>query len=115
MLSPSPFHEGEQRVQTRLGVRDQIDPWARQVVRPYLPEEHRAFHTSLPFLIAAARDQAGRPWATLLTGPSGFVHSPDPGRLVIAAQPVPGDALEGALTTGADLGKIGRASCRERV
>ena len=107
MLSPSPFHEGEQRVQTRLGVRDQIDPWARQVVRPYLPEEHRAFHTSLPFLIAAARDQAGRPWATVLTGPSGFVHSPDPGRLVIAAQPVPGDALEGALTTGADLGILG--------
>jgi ferredoxin-NADP reductase/predicted pyridoxine 5'-phosphate oxidase superfamily flavin-nucleotide-binding protein len=107
MLNPSPFHEGEQRVQTRLGVRDQIDPWARQVVRPYLPEEHRAFHTSLPFLIAAARDQAGRPWATLLTGPSGFVHSPDPGRLVIAAQPVPGDALEGALTTGRDLGILG--------
>jgi len=107
MLNPSPFHEGEQRVQTRLGVRDQIEPWAQHVVRPYLPEEHRSFHTSLPFLVAAARDKGGRPWATLLTGPPGFVDSPDPGRLTIVAQPVPGDALEGALTTGADLGILG--------
>ncbi len=107
MPSASPFHEGEQRVQTRLGVRDQIEPWARQVVRAYLPEEHRAFHESLPFLVAAARDRDGRPWVTLLTGPSGFVRSPDPHRLSIDARPVPGDALEGALTPGADLGLLG--------
>ncbi len=107
MPSASPFHEGEQRVQTRLGVRDQIEPWARQVVRGTLPEEHRLFHQSLPFLVAAARDRDGRPWATLLTGPSGFVHSPDPRRLSIDARPVPGDALEGALTPGADLGLLG--------
>ena len=107
MLNTSPFHEGEQRVQTCLGVRDQIEPWARQVVRPYLPEEHRAFHASLPFLVAAARDRKGRPWATLLAGPPGFVRSPDPGRLSIAAQPVPGDALQGALTPGVDLGILG--------
>ena len=43
MPGASPFHEGEQRVQTRLGVRDQIEPWARQVVRGTLPEEHRLF------------------------------------------------------------------------
>ena len=107
MLNPSPFHEGEQRVQSRLGVRDQIEPWARQVVRPYLPEEHRAFHMSLPFLVAAARDREGRPWATLLSGAPGFVRSPDRGRLEIAARPVPGDALEGALTPGVDLGILG--------
>jgi hypothetical protein len=107
MSSTSPFHEGEQQVQIRLGVRDQIEPWARQVVRPYLPEEHRIFHASLPFLIAAARDREGRPWATLLTGSPGFVRSPDPNHLTIDAKPVPGDALEGALTTGAHLGLLG--------
>ncbi len=107
MSSASPFHEGEQRVQTRLGVRDQIEPWARQVVRAYLPEEHRIFHAALPFLVAAARDRVGRPWATLLTGPPGFVRSPDARRLTIDAQPVSGDALAGALTAGADLGLLG--------
>ncbi len=102
----SPFHVGEQRVQERLGVRD-IEDWARKVVRPYLPEEHRAFHTALPFLVAAARDAEGRPWPTLLAGPEGFVTSPDPRSLVIEAKPVPGDALDGALMEGADLGILG--------
>lgn len=106
MATESPFHAGEQRIQERLGVRE-IEDWARQVVRPFLPEEHRAFHTSLPFLVAAARDGQGRPWATLLAGPEGFVTSPDPGSLVIDARPVPGDALEGALDEGADLGLLG--------
>lgn len=103
---PSPFHEGERQVQQRLGVRD-IEHWARKVVRPYLPEQHRDFHTALPFLVAAARDAAGRPWATLLAGREGFVTSPDPQTLAIAAQPVPGDPLEGQLTAGADLGILG--------
>ena len=56
VASESPFHEGEQRVQQRLGVRDEIEPWARRVVRPYLPDEHRAFYAQLPFLVLAARD-----------------------------------------------------------
>jgi ferredoxin-NADP reductase/predicted pyridoxine 5'-phosphate oxidase superfamily flavin-nucleotide-binding protein len=107
MFGQSPFHEGEQRVQDRLGVRESIEPWAQQIVRPYLPDEHRLFHTSLPFLVAAARDADGRPWATLLTGAPGFVRSPDAERLVIDARPVPGDALEGALEAGADLGLLG--------
>jgi len=105
-MDASPFHAGEQQVQAWLGVRD-IETWARQVVRPYLPEAHRAFHTALPFLVAAARDARGRPWATILTGPEGFVTSPDPRSLVIDAWPVPGDALEGALVAGADLGLLG--------
>ena len=88
----SPFHLGEQSVQERLGVRD-IEGWARKVVRPYLPEEHRAFHTALPFLIVAARDELGRPWATLLAGREGFVTSPDPTSLVIDSRPASGDAL----------------------
>lgn len=102
----SPFHPGEQKVQKRLGVRD-IEDWARKVVRDYLPEEHRAFHTSLPFLVVAARDAKERPWATLLTGPEGFVASPDPRSLVIEAKPVRGDGLEEALVTGADIGILG--------
>ena len=56
-LEGSPFHAGEREVQERLGVRD-IEDWARKVVRPFLPEQHREFHTSLPFLVAAAMDDA---------------------------------------------------------
>ena len=102
----SPFHPGEQEVQERLGVRD-IEDWARKVVRNHLPEDHRTFHTALPFLVVAARDAQGRPWATLLTGPEGFVASPDARSLAIDAKPVLGDALEEALTPGSDLGILG--------
>ncbi len=102
----SPFHPGEQEVQERLGVRD-IEEWARKEVRDYLPEEHRAFHTALPFLVVAARDDGGRPWVTLLTGPEDFVTSPDDRSLVIDGKPVRGDALEEALVAGADIGILG--------
>lgn len=107
MTSESPFHEGETAVQRRLGVQEQVDQWARKVVRPYLPEQHREFFAELPFLVAAARDGQGRPWATLLTGPPGFAHSSEPGRLAIGDGPVRGDALEGQLVPGSELGLLG--------
>ncbi len=114
----SPFHLGEQHVQRRLGVRESIEPWARQVVKSYLPEEHRRFYTGLPFLVAAARDTSGRPWATLLTGRPGFIHAPDKRHLRIDATLPGGDALSGALVTGQDLGLLGidlEARRRNRV
>ena len=107
MTTASPFHEGEQRIQTQLGVRDEIEPWARRVVRPHLPEEHRAFYAQLPFIVLAARDRAGRPWATLLAEEPGFLSSPDPRTLRIAALPSPGDALASALRPGDDVGLLG--------
>ncbi|MEZ4216847.1 MAG: pyridoxamine 5'-phosphate oxidase family protein [Myxococcota bacterium] len=107
MTPASPFHEGEQRIHTRLGIRDAIEPWARRVVRPFLPDEHRAFYAELPFLVLAARDAAGRPWATLLAEEPGFVSSPDPHSLRIAALPSRGDALAGALERGDDVGLLG--------
>jgi ferredoxin-NADP reductase/predicted pyridoxine 5'-phosphate oxidase superfamily flavin-nucleotide-binding protein len=107
MSEASPFHAGEQQVQERLGVRRSIEPWARRAVRPFLPAQHRDFYARLPFLVAAARDAEGRPWATLLAGAPGFAHSPDPQSLQVDALPPPGDALEGALVRGGDLGLLG--------
>jgi len=106
-MTESPFHAGEQRVQELLGVRGQIEPWARKVVRPFLPVEHRAFFSALPYVIAAARDAEGRPWATLLPGSPGFIDSPDAETLVIEGGPVAGDALHGQLAPGTDLGLLG--------
>ena len=103
----SPFHAGEQQVQERLGVRDEIEPWARKVVRGYLPDEHRRFYARLPFVVTAARDGRGRPWATLVAGEPGFVRSPDARTLAIDGRPTAGDALEDALSSGADVGLLG--------
>lgn len=103
----SPFHAGELAVQERMGVRESIGPWAGKVVRPFLPDQHRDFYGALPFLVAAARDEGGRPWATLLTGEPGFAQSPDPRTLHLAVTPPRGDALHGALRAGSPLGLLG--------
>lgn len=103
---PSPFHDGERQVQERLGDRD-VERWARGAIRGFMPDQHRAFYEDQPFMIASARDAAGRPWATVLEGWPGFVRSPDPGSLTISARPVAGDALEEAFVEGADVGFIG--------
>lgn len=106
-MSASPFHAGELRVQERLGVREQIEPWARRVVRGFLPEEHRAFYAQQPFLVAAARDDEERPWVTLLFGEPGFAHSPTPETLDINTATAAGDALEGAFRPGSEVGLLG--------
>ncbi len=107
MQATTPFHSGERAVQVRMGVREQIEPFARRVVRPFLPEEHRTFYGQLPFIVAAARDGEGRPWATLLAGQPGFVSAPTATVLDIDALPSAADALHGALKAGADLGLLG--------
>ncbi len=106
-MNRSPFHIGEQQAQTRVGVREVIEPWARRAVRRFMPDQHREFYTRLPFIVAAARDDAGRPWATLLVGPPGFVQSPDDRGLLLATRPLQGDALESSLTAGTELGLLG--------
>jgi hypothetical protein len=111
--APSPFHAGEKAVHARLGVCD-IEDFARKVVRPYMPEQHRAFYRSLPFVVAAARDAEGRPWATMLEGPEGFIAAPDDRTLAIDAAPPAGDPLEAVLTAGADIGLLGIALATRR-
>jgi len=102
----SPFHPGEKEVQERLGVRD-IEDWARKVVRPFMPDQQRDFHRSLPFIIAAALDDQGWPWATLLTGPEGFITSPDDRTLVMHGLNPELGPLEDRLRTGAHIGLLG--------
>jgi hypothetical protein len=101
-----PFHKGERLVQDRLGDGD-VRRWAGGAIRSFMPDQHRTFFEEQPFLVAGGRDGDGRPWATILEGGPGFVRSPDPASLEIGALPAPGDALEGALTSGGDIGLLG--------
>lgn len=102
----SPFHEGERQVQKRKGA-EEIETWARKVIRDYMPAQHREFYAAQPFLIVSARDENGRPWATLLEGEEGFVTSPEANRLTIGSVPMKGDALEAAFVEEADIGILG--------
>jgi predicted pyridoxine 5'-phosphate oxidase superfamily flavin-nucleotide-binding protein len=102
----SPYHEGEKAVQERAGVRDKAERLGR-MIRDYMPDQHREFFAELPFIVVGSMDGEGQLWASVLTGPAGFVHSPDPGHLRIVAAPLPGDPLAGTLRAGAPLGLLG--------
>lgn len=103
----SPFHEGEKAIQERAGVRDRAEMLARRVVRDHMPDQHREFYENLPFLVLGSVDEGGRPWASLIAGPQGFMTTPDATHLSIKACPLPGDPLAQALKTGAQLGVLG--------
>lgn len=106
-MTDGPFHRGELAVQERLGVRTEVDLFARRAIRDYLPEQHRAFYAKLPFLLLGAVDRHGRPWASMVAGDPGFITSPDHRRLDIAARPLYGDPVLAEIPVGADLGVLG--------
>jgi len=103
----SPFHRGEHEVQTRVGVRDSSEHIGQRFIRDYLPGEHKAFFTQLPFVLVGAIDADGRPWASILMGRPGFIDASDAHTLKINARQVFGDPLAGILVKGTDLGLLG--------
>jgi len=103
----SPFHAGEQRVQTRIGVRDQVERGGRKMIRDHMPDQHRALFEVLPLLLVGSVDDAGRLWGSFLAGEPGFVRSPTATSLRVFGRPLAGDPLAENLRVGAPLGLLG--------
>lgn len=99
---PEPFHAGELRAQQLGGGGPAGAP-----IRAQMPDQHRQFFPLLSFLCVAVADERGWPLATLLPGRPGFVHSPDPQRLRIAALPDAGDPAREPLRAGGRIGLLG--------
>lgn len=106
-MTASPFHRGEQAIQTRLGVRDKMERFGQQVIRDYLPQEHRDFYQQLPYILAGHADSNGWPWASMLFNQSSLMVSPHPEVLNINAKPVVGDPLLNSLNEGLRVGLLG--------
>ena len=98
-----PFHEDELRAQALAGQQRA----GRAAIRPFMPEQHRAFFPLLPYLFTATLDGEGRPLASMLWGPAGFVTSPDPVTLRIAAQAPTGDPAAAGFAVGQPIGLLG--------
>ena len=103
----SPFHPGEQQVQRRVGVRDQIERAGRNMIRETMPDQHRELFEALPLLVVGSMDEQGQVWASLLGGEPGFVRSPTSHSLTVRAEPLRGDPLANQLRVGAPLGLLG--------
>lgn len=97
-----PWHAGERRAQALSGP-DRFPTGSG--IRDFMPDQHRLFFAQLPFLVAATLDEAGAPTATLLVGGEGFVASPDPWTLAIAAGAA--DPAGARLVGGAPVGLLG--------
>ena len=76
-------------------------------IRDFMPEQHRQFFSQLPYIFIGAVDAGGWPLATLLWGPPGFVQSPGPATLHIAALPDSGDPAAQALAPDREIGILG--------
>jgi predicted pyridoxine 5'-phosphate oxidase superfamily flavin-nucleotide-binding protein len=103
----SPFHAGEQTIQSLAGVRDRMELRGRAVIRDYMPEQHRSFFAALTFMVVGLADQNGHPWATTLSGPAGFMNSEEENLLAVKAWPDSGDPLYSCLRDGASIGGLG--------
>ena len=90
------FHSGELAAQSLAGLTANS-----AAIRPFMPDQHREFFAMLRYLFIATADQRGWPVASVLAGAPGFVQSPDPTTLAIAARPAEGVAVD------AEVGLLG--------
>jgi hypothetical protein len=102
-MDESPFNPDELAVQALAGG----GPRGGGGIRNFMPEQHRHFFVQLPYLFIGAIDAGGWPIATLLTGSPGFVQSPDPMTLHVAALPDARDPAAEALVPDRDIGILG--------
>ena len=72
-----------------------------------MPEQHRAFFATLPFMVVALADQNGHPWATTLSGPPGFMNSVEENLLAVKAWLEPSDPLHSCIRDDAPIGGLG--------
>jgi len=79
-MSDQPYHEGETSVQRRAGALEDARRNGR-VISSRIPEGALGLVSQQRLAVAASLDERGRPWASALVGPPGFLSSPDPTRL----------------------------------
>jgi predicted pyridoxine 5'-phosphate oxidase superfamily flavin-nucleotide-binding protein len=112
----SPFHAGEQAVQSIVGVRDKIERAGRNMIREQMPDLHRQLFELLPMIVVGSISASGRLWASFLCGEPGFVSTPSAKLLRVQAKPLLGDPLAEHLAPSAPLGVLGiQLESRSRV
>ncbi len=101
------FHGGEQALQERVGVRERMAAVGPVVLRDHMPDQHRELFEKLPSLLLGALDAEGQPWATMVAGPPGFVHTHDAASMQMAVAPDDADPVLAQLVPGAPVGVLG--------
>jgi uncharacterized protein len=105
--APSPWHEGERRLQRRAGVAGRMEEVGQRVIRNHLTGQHRAFFPQLPLIVIGAIDAGGDAWATVRAHRPGFISSPDPWHLDMALPREPSDPADDGMEDGAAIALLG--------
>ncbi|KAK9904261.1 hypothetical protein WJX75_008022 [Coccomyxa subellipsoidea] len=74
---PSPFHPGEQKIQTLVGARDLSEALGRNWHKKKISPSSASFFASQSLLYFTSRDSEGDIWASALVGKPGFILAPD--------------------------------------
>jgi hypothetical protein len=100
-----PYHAGEIEVQRRAGVREEAGRVGR-MVSPTLTATAARLMAGHRLAVAASLDSDGRVWASLLTGPAGFLRPVDERLMLIESRPRPSDPLARNLELRSELGLL---------
>jgi predicted pyridoxine 5'-phosphate oxidase superfamily flavin-nucleotide-binding protein len=99
------FHAGELLVQERAGVRERAARIGGSI-RDEIPPVAADFLAQRRFVVLAAADRAGRPWASIAGGPPGFARATGPRSVRLDAVAAPGDPLAGAVARSGHAGLL---------
>ena len=99
------FHEGERAVQSRAGVAAEARGLGRGIANE-IPPGVGSFLAAQRLAALAGLDDAGRVWASIVTGEPGFLTAPDAGTLRLAARLAASDPLNEGLAEGRPLGVL---------
>lgn len=119
MAAPAdyPFHAGEQEMQFKNGVWQDVESLGRRMIKPAVGPVHADVLSKLPMLLVTAHDGSGRLWASALVGSPGFlsVAAADPSLLNISSARLLGDGMV-SLHQGQLIGCLGiQVATRRRV
>jgi uncharacterized protein len=115
IATPSPWHDGELRLQRHTGAVEKMDDLGRRFIRDHLTDQQREFYPQLPFVVLGAVDPSGDVWATLRAGQPGFLSSPDRAHLHIALHREPSDPADAGMENGDAIALLGiQLSTRRR-
>lgn len=99
------FHGGETFVQRSAGLAEEAEAVGR-IVGDSISRAAADFLRGQRLAIAASLDESGRPWASVLSGPAGFLRTLDTRRLHVAAVPAADDPLASNLRVRPELGLL---------
>ena len=99
------FHAGEIEVQARLLAREDAERVGR-IIASEIPATVGPLLRGQRMAVAASLDEQGQPWASLLTGPAGFIQAVDDHLLRVAVAPLPDDPLTANVRTRPELGLL---------